>query len=84
MVAAYDCDCDYDFVDEAHAEHAVKGTFAHADHAAEAGNRDYSVHMLMLEDAYDDDEDAVDDDDDVCAEVDAGAGAADVTKHCYC
>lgn len=84
MVAVYDCDCD--FVDEAHAEHVVKGTFAHADHAAVAENLDYSVHMLMLENAYDDDEDAVDDDVDddvVCdafAEVDVDAGA-DVTKH---
>lgn len=85
MVAVYDCDCDCDFVDEAHAEHVVKGTFAHADHAAEAENLDYSVHMLMLENAYDDDEDAVDDeDDDVCASgVDADAGA-DVAKHCCC
>lgn len=85
MVAAYDCDCDCDFVDEAHAEHAVKGTFAHADHAAVAENLDYSVRMLMLGNAYDDDEDAVDDDDDVCAGVDSDAGAdADVTRHYYC
>lgn len=87
MVAVYDCDCD--FVDEAHAERAVKGTFVHADHAAEAENRDYWVRMLMVGNAFDDDEGAVDDADDdadaddVCFEADVGAGA-DASRHCCC
>lgn len=54
MVAVYDCG----FVDEAHAERVVKGTFARVDYAVVAKNRDYSHsdHMLMWENVYDDDE----------------------------
>lgn len=75
MVAVYDCG----FVDEAHAERAVKGTFAHVDYAVVAKNRDYSCsdHMLMWGNVYDDDEGNVD-----AVAEDVVDAVADEPHHC--